>query len=81
MSVEYALLGLVQVDGFTYAVLAPASGLDQDDELEPLVYSWIEDGDEVDLEPIGDTTLIRRVLDLAEDALLGEEIGDDEPDD
>lgn len=80
---EYAFLVLVELDAGQYAVLCPAEQLsDEEAELELSAFAYTESDDgEITLDAVESEELHNRVLDIAEEALFGDDDDYDDYDD
>lgn len=74
---DFAFLTLVELDGASYAVLAPVSQLEANEpnlDLYAFTYTEVDDGAQLDA--VEDEDLLDRIFEVAEEALF-----DDEEDD
>lgn len=79
---KFALLTMVELDGVTYAVLAPLEQLESEEpdlDFYGFVYNEDENGD-VELDAVEDEELLDRIFAIAEDELFGEEDFEDDDD-
>lgn len=59
--IPFEIIDTLELDGSTYALLAP---LDEDDDDGVLVFQVIEDDQGVQYEPVDDENLMQRVFDV-----------------
>lgn len=77
---DYAVLTIVDLDGESYAILAPVEQLEADQaELDLYAFHYKEAGEEdVELDAVEDPDLLERIFEIAEEILFDGELDDGE---